>query len=294
MKELGFVKAVEGLEHNEAIDGGVEVLQDVADAALRPQAVRDVLHGVPLGHPLHPLAVIVPIGAWTSAAVLDLMPGTERAARTLVGLGVLSAFPAATAGLADWSRLRRPQQRVGVVHAAANSVGLGLYTISYLQRRRGKQLSGALIGALGLAVVSASGFLGGHLSYRQAAGANHADGVLDRLDEGWQQVGMLDEFQEGRLTAATANGVPLAVLRQGTSVRVALDICTHCGAPLTDGALLGTPDEPVVQCLAQGGSFSLVTGEVLEGPATAPLPLLETLVDGGVVEARAAAWPRGN
>ncbi|MGW9209755.1 hypothetical protein ACWGR4_22540 [Embleya sp. NPDC055664] len=29
--------------------------------------VRDTLHGVPLGHPVHPLLVQVPIGTWLSA-----------------------------------------------------------------------------------------------------------------------------------------------------------------------------------------------------------------------------------
>ena len=35
------------------------------------QQVKDALHGVWLGHPLHPVLTDVPIGAWTTALALD-------------------------------------------------------------------------------------------------------------------------------------------------------------------------------------------------------------------------------
>ena len=55
----------------------------------------------PIGHPLHPLLVTVPIGAWSSSVVFDLT-GDKDAAAALVGLGVLTALPTAVAGLNDW------------------------------------------------------------------------------------------------------------------------------------------------------------------------------------------------
>lgn len=55
----------------------------------RPGLSR-ALRGEWLGHPVHPIAVTVPIGAWVSAAVLDLTPGTRPAARRLVGFGLLT------------------------------------------------------------------------------------------------------------------------------------------------------------------------------------------------------------
>ena len=36
-------------------------------AALKPTALKDALHGTWLGHPLHPVLVQVPVGAWVSA-----------------------------------------------------------------------------------------------------------------------------------------------------------------------------------------------------------------------------------
>jgi hypothetical protein len=44
---------------------------------LPPSRARDALHGVWLGHPLHPVLVQVPIGTWLSASFLDAWPGNE-------------------------------------------------------------------------------------------------------------------------------------------------------------------------------------------------------------------------
>ncbi|MFD0786493.1 (2Fe-2S)-binding protein, partial [Micromonospora azadirachtae] len=80
------------IEQNTRLDRVGDPLQRVVQAVLRPQRIRDLLHGVPLGHPLHPAMVQVPVGSWISAAVLDLMPGQRRAATTLTAVGTVSAL----------------------------------------------------------------------------------------------------------------------------------------------------------------------------------------------------------
>ena len=92
-------------------------------------------------------------------------------------MGVVSALPSAVSGLTDWSELHEQQQRVGLVHAAGNVAAVGLYVASLTERSRGNALRGKVFGYLGLAAVSAAGFLGGHLAYRQAAGVNHTEYV---------------------------------------------------------------------------------------------------------------------
>ncbi|PRY65019.1 putative membrane protein [Glaciihabitans tibetensis] len=164
-----LVKAVETLEDTEAFDSTIASTRAAVGRVLHPGLLRDVLNGRPLGHPAHPIAILVPTGAWISSAVLDFVPGQEKASRTLVGVGLLAVAPAAFAGIADWSLLSQKQQRVGIVHWAANLASVALYTASLVQRRRGKQLSGKVLGMVGLSVVSVSGYLGGHLAYRQAA-----------------------------------------------------------------------------------------------------------------------------
>ena len=75
------------VEQAAGLDRTGDRLQRVVLSTLRPRRLRDLLHGVTLGHPLHPAMVQVPVGAWISAAVLDLMPGQRRPATVLVGLG---------------------------------------------------------------------------------------------------------------------------------------------------------------------------------------------------------------
>ncbi|MEA5365251.1 DUF2231 domain-containing protein [Amycolatopsis sp., V23-08] len=128
------------------------------------------LRGRDVGHPLHPLAVTLPIGAWTCSSLLDLLPGSEPAARRLVAAGLLATPAAAVLGWADYSELDTRQRRVGVVHAAANALAAGVFVTSYSARTRGATAAGKLLNVVGLAVLGVGGALGGHLAYAQGAG----------------------------------------------------------------------------------------------------------------------------
>jgi nitrite reductase/ring-hydroxylating ferredoxin subunit/uncharacterized membrane protein len=291
MRELKFVRLLNPLENAAALDPLVDRVRGVVNAVIRPQPVRDVLHGVPIGHPVHPLLILVPAGAWLSAAVLDLLPGNDRAARTLIGVGVVSVLPTAAAGYTDWSELHEQQMRVGLVHAGANIVATVLYTASWIQRGRGHRTSGKALSMTGLAVVSAAGYLGGHLSYRQAAGVNHAEDVPHRFPAGWQQLAPLDDLPQGEAISRQVAGMPLLVVRRGEHVDVLSNVCSHLSGPLDEGELdlVGTSDptgsgEACVSCPWHDSVFSLETGEVLRGPATAPQPRFRTRVTKGVVE----------
>lgn len=175
MKPLPFVKSVEKLEDASWLDPVVKIEQDAVRAVLRPQGLRELLHGVPQGHPLHPILVQVPLGSWLSAAVLDMMPGTERAAKTLVGVGVVAAVPTILAGLADYTYLKERQGRVALVHAATNGVALGLYAVSFRARGRGRHGLGKGLSYAGLSVAALGGYLGGHLTYQQGAGVQRPE-----------------------------------------------------------------------------------------------------------------------
>lgn len=154
------------LEEDGRLDAAVDALRPTADALVAEPARRDLLLGKAMGHSLHPLLTDVPIGAWVSALALDLVGGRQSrpAARRLIGIGILAAVPTAVSGLADWQHAGRRNQRVGVVHAAGNSVGLLLFGASWLARGRGHQGRGVTLGLLGSAAVGFSGFLGAHLS----------------------------------------------------------------------------------------------------------------------------------
>ena len=161
-----LVATTHAIEHDSALDAGVDLLAEISGAVNARPLVRQILTGAWLGHSLHPMATDLPLGAWMSASMLDLLgpEGSEDAATRLVGIGVLGALPAALSGIADWGSLSKvTDRRVGVVHAAGNSAALVAYTGSWLARRGGKHRLGVLLGLAGAALSGGAGYLGGHL-----------------------------------------------------------------------------------------------------------------------------------
>ncbi|MCY1673370.1 Rieske 2Fe-2S domain-containing protein [Pseudarthrobacter sp. SL88] len=288
MKPLPALELVTRFEDAEWLDPVAKSVRKAVKKIIPPGWMRDVLHGVPVGHPVHPLAVQVPMGAWISAAVLDAVPGTEQAAKILVGVGALSAVPSAVAGFTDWTQLHPQQQRVGLVHAAANIAATSLYSASLVQRARGSHTSGKVLAYLGLAVVSGGGFLGGHLTYRQAAGVNHSEEIPHRFPSGWHALAPLAELPDGKLDKRVVAGLNLLAFREGDSVSVLSDVCSHLSGPLHEGKLkssnLADDGGPCVVCPWHRSTFSLRTGEVVAGPATAKQPRFDTRITDGIVE----------
>jgi uncharacterized membrane protein len=125
-----------------------------------------VLGGRWLGHALHPLLTDVPLGTWMSATFLDVAggPRSRDAARKLVAAGLVASLPTVAAGLSDWMVANREERRVGVVHAATNTVALGCYAASFAARRRGRHGRGIALGLAGVTAASVGGFFGGHLA----------------------------------------------------------------------------------------------------------------------------------
>jgi nitrite reductase/ring-hydroxylating ferredoxin subunit/uncharacterized membrane protein len=281
-------RAVEQIERAKALDSPARLVKKAVDTALPNSTVRDALHGVWLGHPLHPALILVPLGSWMSASALDLLPGRRReAARTLVGIGVASALPTAAAGWADWSDLHPQQQRTGLVHAAANVVSIGLQFASWRSRRQGRQARGAALSLAALTVGGAAAYLGGHLAYRQGAMVNHAEEAPHILPEQWTPVGRLDELPDGEPTRRTLDGVPVFVLRRGQQVDVLYDLCSHLSGPLSEGELSGAGGEMCITCPWHGSTFRLRDGQVQRGPTTYPQPVLQVRIDpDGSVQAR--------
>lgn len=154
------------LEHSGRLDPWVGRVRPLADRLLADAGRARVLHGVPLGHAIHPLLTDLPLGLWMSSTVLDLLGGPRAApaADRLLGLGLLAAVPTAAAGLADWGRGDEQVRRVGVVHAALNSAALTLYGVSWVQRKRGARTRGVLTAVVAGVVATGGGYLGGHLT----------------------------------------------------------------------------------------------------------------------------------
>ncbi len=132
------------------------------------------------GHPLHPVLVTVPIGAWVASFVFDLASHTTDEAGTLadgstwlIGMGVLGSLAAAMIGLLDLAAVPTGTRafRTGMLHAALNTTAVISYAGSFLIRQGrygdGEPVPIPLIAlsALALAIVAAAGFLGGKLAF---------------------------------------------------------------------------------------------------------------------------------
>jgi nitrite reductase/ring-hydroxylating ferredoxin subunit len=276
--------SVTALEHAVPLDPAVDKVRSLVSSVLGRGPVRDALHGVWLGHPLHPTLVQVSLGALMSGTLLDVAPGNERASEALIATGLLSAAPTAAAGWADWTELHEQQQRVGLVHAALNVAGLAAYGLSLAARLGGRQRAGAALGFAGLGLLGAGGFLGGHLSFRQAAGANHAEDVPHLVKPGWHDLCAVDDLpsdgQPKRFhLEGNAGEVPVVVVRQAERIDVLSDRCSHLSGPLSEGTL--SHGGQCITCPWHGSTFFLDDGAVRQGPATAPVPSFDVKVEGG-------------
>ena len=200
------LRAVRSLEDSPALDPVIERVRPVvADLLARRPDVAGLLHGRPLGHALHPVLTDVPIGLWSSAVVLDVTGGPSARPHTerLIGLGILAALPTALTGVADWAASGRRTRRVGSAHAAPNSVGLGLFTASWVLRRRGAHTWGVAASLAATRLVGAGGYLGGHMTSRLGAPPRGLSGPPTT-----RPTPDADEVEVG---AAPEDGAPVAV-----------------------------------------------------------------------------------
>jgi len=270
------MRLISRLEQESRLDRLVTAGQRAA-RLVRPGRLRDTLHGVWLGHPLHPMLIQAPVGAWLSAAILDLTRRNEQTSRHLAAAGLIASAPAAMAGAADWSEQHEQQMRVGIVHAAGNVVALGLYGASLAPHS--PRLSRALRFA-GLAAVSVSGLLGGHISFRLAGGANHAEQVPHLVEPGWQYLMAAADLPEGKPVRQLLGEVPVVTIRTNGTVRVLADRCSHMSGPLSGGELA----DGCLTCPWHGSVFRIADGSVARGPATAPQPAFEAREAGGAIQ----------
>lgn len=272
------MEAISRLEQAASLDGLVAFGQRVA-RLIPPGRFRDALHGTWLGHPLHPVLVQATAGTWLSASILDLSGRDDKAARGLAVVGLVASAPTIAAGAADWSEQHEQQMRVGVIHALANAIAVACYGSSLLTR---SQRAGRGLRLSGLAALAGGALLGGHLSFRLAGGANHAEGVPHLVAPGWHALTALTDLPDGEPVRLLLGEVPVVVLRDAREVHVLADRCSHMSGPLADGDLA----DGCVTCPWHGSVFRLSDGHVVRGPATAPQPVFESRVTDGMLQIR--------
>src|SRR5205809_272554 len=98
----------------------------------------------PYGHPIHPILVTVPIGAWTASLIFDIAsrivsnPGfLTQASEWLIGIGVPGALAAAVFGFLDLLAIPPGTRafRTGLVHMSLNLSVTVAYAVNFLWRQ---------------------------------------------------------------------------------------------------------------------------------------------------------------
>jgi uncharacterized membrane protein len=135
----------------------------------------------PYGHPLHPVLVTLPIGAWVASLVFDLASHTADDASAfatgaywLVALGVAGALLAASVGTLDLLAVPGGTRafRTALLHVGLNLAVVALFALSLVLRGSPDAGSDPTPGGIvalslvALAGLGAAGWLGGRLSFR--------------------------------------------------------------------------------------------------------------------------------
>lgn len=257
-----------------------------ANAGEAGQTAKNALHGVWLGHPLHPVLTDVPVGAWTAALALDareVITGDEaygRAADFTLGVGLTAALGAAVTGLTDWSETDGRSRRLGLLHGLLNVAATALVTTSYFLRKSGARPAGRATALAGYGIAAGAAYLGGHLVYRERIGVTHA-AVAE--PETFTPVLPNAALADNSMRKASIEDASFVVVRQDERVCALAHSCSHLGGPLSEGTL---KDGSVV-CPWHGSEFALDDGRVLNGPATAPQPCFDARERDGRIEIRA-------
>ncbi|MDL4816288.1 Rieske (2Fe-2S) protein [Actinomadura opuntiae] len=270
------------LEKAEALDRVAGPLSSAVQRVVRPRIVRNLLSGTNLGHPLHPPLTDIVVGAWSMSTLLDAAGGrdAESAADLLVTAGVVAAVPTALSGLNDWADTLGAERRVGMVHATANTMALGLYGASIAARARGSRGTGKALGLAGFGVMAFSAYLGGHLSFVRGVNVNRT--AWQEGPQDWTPVLGEDDLPDSEHRTVEVEGVRIMLYRSDRRVFALEATCTHMGGPLDEGTIA----DGCVTCPWHDSTFRFADGGIVRGPASTPEPCFETRVRDGRIEVR--------
>ena len=136
-----------------------------------------------LGHPIHQMLIVFPLGLLAMAIVFDVIHFAmhngywSEIAYWMIAAGVISGLVAAPFGFVDWLAIPygTRAKRIGLLHGAGNLVVVLLYAASWFMRRNAPQEPMQLAywaSFLGGAIAGVTGWLGGELVDRLSVGVD--------------------------------------------------------------------------------------------------------------------------
>jgi uncharacterized membrane protein len=131
-----------------------------------------------LGHPIHPMLIVFPLGLLSTAVVFDILYAITGSGDFAVvsfwaiAAGLLGGLAAAVFGLLDWLAIprRTRARRIGLLHGGGNLVVVGLFAVSWVLRLGDPSylpdVLPLVLAVLGAGIALFTAWLGGELVYR--------------------------------------------------------------------------------------------------------------------------------
>ena len=137
-----------------------------------------------LGHPIHPMLIVLPLGLFIAAVVFDAlylwrgMGGFASTAYWNIAGGIVGGLLAAVFGLIDWLAIPAGTRakRIGLLHGGTNVVVVVAFAIAWLSRRNATDITPStgifLLEVVALVLGAVGGWLGGELVDRLGVGVD--------------------------------------------------------------------------------------------------------------------------
>jgi uncharacterized membrane protein/nitrite reductase/ring-hydroxylating ferredoxin subunit len=232
------------------------------------------------GHPIHPTLIPFPFAFFTGAFAFDAAgwlfaePAFWTTGRHLAVAGIVSALAAAVPGFVDYLYTVPPHSSAkqrATRHMLLNLTVVAAFTGAWMARPEDPHIMLVALEAVAVALLAASGWMGGVLVNRNQIGVDHryADAgkwkelVLDPPSGDSVAVATADELKPDQMKLLRIGERRIVLARTERGYAAFDDRCTHKGGSLAGGAMIcGT-----VQCPWHGSQFDVHSGAVTAGPA---------------------------
>jgi len=163
-----------------------------------------------LGHPIHQMLIVLPLGLFVSAVVFDALflarglPVLALASYWNIALGIVGGLLAAVFGFIDWLAIPRATRarRIGLLHGSVNVLVVAAFATAWLMRRGTIDLAPAtnvfLLEVAGLLLGTVGGWLGGELVDRLGIGVTEGANVNAPSSLSSQPVRRIESQYKGR------------------------------------------------------------------------------------------------
>jgi len=137
-----------------------------------------------LGHPIHPMLIVFPLGLLTVGAIFDIVYASTHNGRWadvsfwMITSGIIGGLIAAVFGVIDWFGIPEGTRAkyIGLIHGLSNVAVVILFIVSWFMRWQdpaAPTTTAIILEWVGIIIALFAGWLGGELVYRLNAGVEH-------------------------------------------------------------------------------------------------------------------------